>query len=193
MRIFNRIVVVLLLAGLVALGISAFVYALNLGGHQLSNLPNTLGLSGLHQGLENFIGNSESGSLNALDITVLVVIALFGLILLLFELFKRPAPRKVLMQKGTYVRRSAVENEASGAAEQSPEVLQSDVDVNAQRKPGARVNVTASVRRGEDTGRLQSDVQERVRQRLAKVGVPVGNLKVRVVESDPRETKTRVN
>lgn len=192
MRVFNRLIVVLLLAGIVALGISAFVYALDLGGHRLSNLPSLLGLSGLQSGLENLANNAESGSLNPLDITVLVVVALFGLVLLLFELFKRPRPRKVLMQKGTYVRRSVVENEANQAADESPEILQSDVDVSAQRKPGANVNVTSSIRRGEDADRLQSDVQERVERRLAEVGVPVGNLKVRVVESDPRETRTRV-
>ena len=193
MRVFNRIVVILLLAGLVALGISVFVYALDLGGHRLSNLPNILGLSGVYEGLDNFVGNAESGNLNPLDIAVLVAIALLGLILLLFELFKRPAPRKVLMQPGTYVRRSVVEHEADEAAEELPEVLQSDVDVKARRKPGAKVNVTASVRRGEDTGSLQSAVRERVQRRLAEVGVPVSDLKVRVVESDPRETKTRVN
>lgn len=193
MRVFNRIVVVLLLAGVVALGVSAFVYALDLGGHRLSNLPDVLGLGAAQQGLDSFASNAESGSLNALDITVLVAVAIFGLILLLFELFKRPAPRKVLMQQGTYVRRSVVANEASEAADGSPEVLQSDVAVSALRKPGARVDVTASVRRGEDTGRLQSGVQERVRQRLSEAGVPVNNLRVRVVESDPRETRTRVN
>ncbi len=192
MRVFNRLVVVLLLAGLVALGISAFVYALDLGGHRLSSVPNTLGLSSAYEGLDNFTRNAEGGNLNPLDITVLVVVALFGLILLLFELFKRPAPRKVHMQQGTYVTRSTIENEANAAAEEVPEVLQSDVDVDAQRKPGAKVSVTANVRRGEDTSRLQSDVQERVQKRLAEVGVPVSSLKVRVLEADPRETKTRV-
>ena len=193
MRIFNKIIVVLLLAGLVALGISGFVYALDLGGHRLANLPTTLGLDGVHQGIDSFFGNVEGGNLNPLDVTVLVAIALFGLILLLFELFKRPAPRKVLMQQGTYVRRSVVEHEADQAAEGLPEVLQSEVDVKALRKPGAKVNVTASVRRGEDTGSLQSSVRERVQRRLADVGIPVSDLNVRVVEADPRETKTRVN
>lgn len=192
MRFFNRLVVVLLLAGLLALGISMFVYALDLGGHRLSNAPQAFGLSGAYEGLDNFVGNAEGGNLNPLDITVLVVVALFGLILLLFELFKRPAPRKVLMQPGTYVRRSVVENEANEAAEESQEILQSDVDVAPQRKPGAKVDVTASVRRGEDTGRLRSGVEERVRRRLAEAGIPVSNLKVRVHESDPRETRTRV-
>ena len=53
--------------------------------------------------------------------------------------------------------------------------------------------VAASVRRGEDTDRLQSGVRDRVQTRLAEVGVPVSDLRVRVVEADPRETKTRVN
>ena len=62
----------------------------------------------------------------------------------------------------------------------------------AQRKPGAKVDVTASVRRGEDTSRLQSEVRNSVQQHLGQVGVPVSNLNVRISESDPRQTKTRV-
>jgi hypothetical protein len=192
MRIFNRIVMVLFLAGLTALGIAMIVYAFDAGEHRLSNLPRALGLSGIYEGLNNFASNAEGGSLNPLDVTVLVAIALVGLILLVLEL-KPPSPRLVRMQPGTYITRGAVENEAVTAAEQGPEVLEAGADVDAQRKPGAKVNVAASVRRGEDTRRLQSGVRDRVQTRLAEVGVPVSNLKVRVVEADPRETKTRVN
>jgi hypothetical protein len=191
MRIFNRVVLVLLLAGLVALGIATIVYAFDLGGYRLADLPRVLGLGGIYEGLNNFVGRAESGSLNPLDIVVLVLIALVGLVLLLLEL-KPPSPRFVRMQQGTYIVRGAVENEAVTAAEEAPEILQSDVDVDAQRRPGARVSVVARVRRGEDTGTLESGVRDRVQRRLGEVGVPVSNLKVRVVESDPRETKTRV-
>ena len=192
MRIFNRIVLILLLAGLTALGIAAVVYAFDLGEHRLANVPRVLGLTGIYQGLNNFVGNVESGNLNPLDITVLVVIALIGLVLLFLEL-KPASPQRVRMQSGTYITRGAVENEAVAAAEEGPEVLEANVDVEAQRKPGAKVNVAAAVRRGEDTNRLQSGVRNRVQSRLGEVGVPVSNLKVRVVEADPRETKTRVN
>lgn len=192
MRVFNRIVVVLLLAGLTALGIAMIVYAFDMGDHRLANLPQAIGLSGAYDGLNNFATNAESGSLNPLDVAVLVAIALAGLILLFLEL-KPPSPRLVRMQPGTYITRGAVENEAVTAAEEGPEVLESAVNVNAQRKPGAKVDVAASVKRGEDTGRLQTGVRDRVQRRLAEVGVPVSNLKVRVVEADPRETKTRVN
>lgn len=192
MRVFNRIVVVLLLAGLTALGIAMIVYAFDMGDHRLANLPQAIGLSGASDGLNNFATNAESGSLNPLDVAVLVAIALVGLILLFLEL-KPPSPRLVRMQTGTYITRGAVENEAVTAAEEGPEVLESAVSVNAQRKPGAKVDVAASVKRGEDTGRLQTGVRDRVQRRLADVGVPVSNLKVRVVEADPRETKTRVN
>ena len=192
MRIFNRIVLILLLAGLTALGIAAVVYAFDLGEHRLANVPRVLGLSNVYGGLNNFVGNVESGNLNPLDITVLVVIALIGLVLLFLEL-KPASPRRVRMQSGTYITRGAVENEAVAAAEEGPEVLEANVDVEAQRKPGAKVNVAAAVRRGEDTNRLQSGVRNRVQSRLGEVGVPVSNLRVRVVEADPRETKTRVN
>jgi len=97
------------------------------------------------------------------------------------------------VQQGTYITRRAVENEAVEAVEQDPELLQSNVNVKAQRRPGARVEVRASVRSGGDVRSIQSAVRERVQRRLAEVGIPVGNLKVRIRESDPRETKRRVN
>lgn len=191
MRIFNRIILVLLLAALVALGIATVFYAFDLAGYRLANLPRALGLSGLVQSFSSFVGNVENGNLNPLDYLVLGAIALLGLILLILEL-KPPSPRRVKMQQGTYITRSAVRDEVSNATEQNPEVLQSDVDVAAQRRPGAKVDLTASVRRGEDTNRLQTEVRNTVQQHLGRVGVPVSNLKVRIAESDPRQTQTRV-
>ena len=191
MRIFNKIIVVLLLAGLVALGISAVFYAFDLAGYRLANLPRTLGLGGIAQSVSSFVGNVENRSLQPLDYVVLGAIALFGLILLILE-FKPSSPRRVSMQRGTYITRSAVRDEVVEAAERNPEVLQSDVDVEAQRRPGAKVNIAASVRRGEDTSRLQSEVRDSVQQHLGRVGVPVSNLSVRINETDPRQTKTRV-
>jgi uncharacterized alkaline shock family protein YloU len=96
------------------------------------------------------------------------------------------------MQRGTYITRNAVRDEATTATEQNPDVLQSDVDVKAQRRQGAKVSIRASVRQGENTRSIQSEVREGVQQHLGQSGVPVSNLKVQVVESDPRETKTRV-
>ena len=191
MRIFNRIILILLLAALVALGIATVFYAFDLAGYRLANVPRALGLDGLVQSVSRFVGNVENGNLNLLDYLVLAAIALLGLILLILEL-KPPSPRRVRMQQGTYITRSAVRDEVSNATEQNPEVLQSNVDVAAQRRPGAKVDVTASVRRGEDTNRLQREVRNTVQQHLGQVGVPVSNLKVRIAESDPRQTQTRV-
>ena len=96
------------------------------------------------------------------------------------------------MRQGTYIIRSAVENEVTTAIEQNPEVLQSDVNVKAQRKPGAKIDIRVSVRPGSGTRSIQSEVRDGVQQHLGRMGVPVSSLNVRVVESDPRETKTRV-
>ena len=96
------------------------------------------------------------------------------------------------MQRGTYITRQAVEREISPVVEGEPEVLQSNVKVKAQRKPGAKVEVHASIRPGEDARSVQSEVQSRVQQHMAETGVPVSNLRVRANESDPRQTKTRV-
>jgi uncharacterized alkaline shock family protein YloU len=192
MKIFNRVVIILILAGLFALGVFVVLNAFDFAGYQLANASNALGFSVFYASLLGFIAGLESGNLGAQDIALLVLVALIGLILFVFEL-KPSAPRKVRMQRGTYVTRSAVREEATAAAEQNPGVLQSNVKIKAQRRPGAKVEVRASVRQGEEVQSIQSEVQEGVRRRLAQAGIPVSNLKVRVIESDPRKTtKTRV-
>ena len=191
MRIFNRIVIILLLAGLFVLGVFTVLYSFDLAGYRLADLPRTLRLDDFYSGLRGFVGDVERGNLNALDIATLVVIALLGLVLLVLEL-KPPAPRRVRMQQGTYITRGAVEDEAIAAAEQNPEVLESNANAEARRRTGAKVNIEASVRRGENVRNIQSGVRDRVQQHLDRVGIPVSNLKVRLVESDPRETRARV-
>ena len=192
MRVFNRIFVVLILAGLFTLGVATVLYSFDIAGHRLEDLPRTLGLAGFYEGLRIYVENIESGSrLILVDFILLVGIALLGLVLLVLEL-KPPAPRRVRMQEGTYVARRVVDNEVTEVVEKDPEVLQSNVKVKARRRPGAKINVRASVRSGEDVQGIQSGVQDRVQRRLAEMGLPAGDLKVRVIESDPRETKTRV-
>jgi hypothetical protein len=193
MRIFNRIVVILLLAGLFVLGVFTVLYSFGIAGYRLEDLPATLRLNEFYEGSSGFVRSLEpqNGNINVLDIATLIVVALLGLVLLVLEL-KPPAPRRVRMQRGTYVTRRAVEDEAAEAAEQNLEVLQANVKVKAQRRPGAKVDIRASVRPGEDVQSIQSGMRDRVQRRLAEVGIPVSRLKVRLVESDPRETKTRV-
>lgn len=191
MRIFNRIVMILLLAGLVYLGIATVVYAFEIGAYRLSDLPNALGFGGLYEGLNGYLTNIESGNVDAFDVLVLSAIALLGLVLLILEL-KPPTPRRVRMQQGTYIDRRAVEREVAPVVEQEPEVLQSDVKVKAQRRPGAKVEVHASIRPGEDTRSVRAEVQNQLQQRMAETGIPVSDLRVRASESDPRQTKTRV-
>ncbi len=191
MRVFNRIVVILLLAGLFVLGVYTVAYSLNLFGYRLSDLPRAVGLSGLYRGLETFVANVEDGSLSVFTVIVLVAVAVLGLVLLIAEL-KPPAPRRVRMHSGTYVSRGAVADEVVEAAERTPGVLGTSARVKARRSPGAQVDLEARVRRGDDTSAIQSDLRRSVRERLAQRGVPVSKLNVRIVEADPRQTKSRV-
>jgi hypothetical protein len=191
MRVFNRIVMILLLAGLFVLGLYAVAYSLNLFGYSLSDLPRALGLSGLYRGLQSFVSGVEGGSLPVLTVFILVAIAVLGLILLIAEL-KPATPRRVRMRSGTYITRGAVADEVVTAAERTPGVLGTSAHVSARRKPGAQVDLEARVRRGEDTSTIQSDLRRSVQERLADRGVPVSKLNVRLVEADPRETRTRV-
>jgi hypothetical protein len=191
MRVFNRIVMIVLLAGLFVLGVYTVVYSLGLFGYSLTDLPRALGVAGLYRGLESFVRGVESGNPPILGVVILVLIALLGLILLVAEL-KPPAPRRVRMRSGTYITRSAVADEVVAAAERSPNVLGTSARVKARRRPGALVNLEARVRRGEDSGAIQSDLRRSVQEHLARRGVPVSKLNVRLVEADPREMRTRV-
>ena len=182
---------ILILAGLFVLGVYTVVYSLNLFGYRLEDIPRAVGLSGLYRGLETFVGNVEDGSLSVFTVIVLVAVAVLGLVLLIAEL-KPPAPRRVRMHSGTYVSRGAVADEVVEAAERTPGVLGTSARVKARRSPGAQVDLEARVRRGDDTGTIQSELRRSVRERLAQRGVPVSKLNVRLVEADPRQTKTRV-
>jgi hypothetical protein len=117
--------------------------------------------------------------------------AILGLIWFIAEL-KPPAPRRVRMGNGTYVTRSVVEEEVSTVAEQVPDVLGSSVGVKARRSPGARVDLEARVRQGEDLETIRSGLRTTVQEYLSEKGLPVSKLNVKLVEADPRQTKTRV-
>src|SRR4028119_810319 len=143
MKIFNRIVVILLLAGLFVLGVYPIAYAFTLVGKNLNSLLDPIKSAGA--GAQGFMRGVESGNLPILTILLLVLIALLGLILLYFEL-KPAAPRRVRMEKGTFATRGVVQEEVTKAVERSPDVLGHSVTAQAQRRPGAQVA-------GEERGR----------------------------------------
>lgn len=187
MSVFNRLLMILLLAGLFVLGVYMVVYSFDLFGYSLGSLP----ISDFSSGLKSFFTNAEDGSLSIITIITLVLLAILGLIWFIAEL--RPtAPRRVRMGNGTYVTRGVVAEEISKVAEEVPDVLGSSVNVKARRSPGAQVDLEATVRRGEDQGPIRSNLRTRVQQYLSERGLPVSKLNVKLVEADPRQTKTRV-
>jgi hypothetical protein len=187
MRVFNRIVMTLVFAGLFVLGVYMVVYSFDLFGRSLTSLP----ISDFSRGLQDFVTRVESGRLSAVTILILVLLALLGLIWFIAEL--RPsAPRRVRMGNGTYVTRGVVEEEVSTVAERVPDVLGSSVGVKARRSPGAQVDLEARVRRGEDLETIRSGLRTTVQEYLSERGVPVSKLNVKLVEADARQTKTRV-
>lgn len=189
MRIFNRIVMILVLAGLFVLGLYAAASAFDLFNTSLQSLLSPIKSAG--SGVRGFLGRVGQGNISPLAIAVLVLVAILGLILLIFEL-KPPAPRRVRMDKGTYVTRGVVEQEISNATDGVPNVLGSSVKAKAKRRPGAQVNLEAKVRRGEDTGAIQRNLRRTVQEYLGDRGIPVSKLNVKTVEADPQQTKTRV-
>lgn len=191
MRIFNRLVMVLVFAALFVAGLYAAIYGLNILGYRISDLQQTLGLSGLYQGFQSFVTGIENGNLTPAGTAILIGVALLGLVLLILELRPRK-PRRVRMEKGTYVTRKAVGEEVTGATEGTRDVLGSSVKVKAKRRPGAVVNVNADVRRGEDQKEVKNNLRSAVEEKLAASGVPLSKVKIKLSESDPRQTKTRV-
>lgn len=191
MWILNRLIMVLVFAALFVAGLFAAIYGLNILGYQISDLQQTLGLPGLYEGLDSFVSGVENGSLTPAGIAILIGVALLGLILLLLELKPR-TPRRIRMEKGTYITRGAVGDEVADATENTSNVLGSSVKVKAKRRPGAVVNVNADVRRGEDQKQIKGNLRTAIQERLAASGVPLGKVKVNLNESDPRQTKTRV-
>jgi hypothetical protein len=187
MSIFNRIIMTLLFAGLFVLGVYMVVYSFDLFGYSLTSLP----ISDFSSGLQDFVTRVEDGKLSAITIIILALLAILGLIWFIAEL--RPStPRRVRMGNGTYVTRSVVGEEVSTVAEQVPDVLGSSVGVKARRSPGAQVDLEARVRRGEDLETIRSSLRTTVQEHLSEKGLPVSKLKVRLVEADPRQTKSRV-
>jgi hypothetical protein len=187
MSVFNRIVMILLLAGLFVLGVYTVVYSFDLFGRSLTSLP----ISDSSSGFEDFVTRVEDGNLSIITMITLALIAILGLIWFIAEL--RPStPRRVRMGRGTYVTRGVLGEEVSTVAEQVPDVLGSSVGVKARRSPGAQVDLEARVRRGEDLETIRSDLRTRVQEHLSNQGLPVSKLKVKLVQADPRQTKTRV-
>lgn len=187
MRILNRLIAILVLAGLFLLGFFAVIYGLGVLGYQISTVQQSLNLQGIYNGLDSFVSGVEQGALTATGIAILVAIAVVGLILLILELKPR-TPRRVRMQKGTYVTRSAVNDEVKVAAEGTRNVLSSSSKVKAKRGPGAKVNLKADIRRGEDQKSVKSDLKRSVEQRLAGMGVPLSSLSITLNEADPRQS-----
>ena len=185
MRVFNRIFMILLLAGLFVLGVYTVVYAFDLFDYRLGSLPisdisRVSGLRSRRGGRQPLRNNgNHSGFLAAI-----------GLLWFIVELRQLPpgacawgaAPTSPATWRGGDL----------DAAEQVPDVLGSSVGVKARRSPGARVDLEARVRRGEDLGSIKSGVQSTVEGYLSEKGLPVSKLNVRLVEADPRQTKTRV-
>lgn len=185
MRVFNRIFMILLLAGLFVLGVYAVVYGFDLFGYSLGDLSKPL--DSLGNNVENFVQTVESGNVPPLSVLFLVLVAILGLILFIAEL-KPPAPRRVRMQKGTYITRDVVKREVESAADRVLGVLGATSRVRARRRPGAQVDLEARVRRGEDTKAIGSELRSSVQERLAKRGIPVNKVNVKLVEVDPRQT-----
>jgi hypothetical protein len=191
-RVFNRIVVTLLLVGLLLLGVYGVIYSFGISGYSLSNLEQRLGITTILSGAQSFLQNLGQSTLPAGAIAILVVVAVLGLVLLVLELKPR-RPRKVRTRsKGIYMTRAAVRSAVQTAAENTSEILSAKAKAKARRGAGAKVKVNASIRQGEEQDGARSSVREQVGNELSERGVPVKKLKFKLQETEPQGTKARV-
>lgn len=191
MRIFNRIVVILLLAALLVAGIYGVIYSFQLAGYSLSSLEQTLGLPAITGGIQSFLSGLGSGSLSAAAVAILIAVAVVGLILLIFEL-KPGTPRNVRTSvKGVYMSRNTVKNAVQSSAEGSGEVLGAKAKAKSRRGAGAIVKLKASIRRGEDQNSVRSNLKERINNELSQKGVPLKKLKLKLEETESQSVRGR--
>ncbi|WP_152670660.1 Asp23/Gls24 family envelope stress response protein [Rubrobacter aplysinae] len=192
MRVFNRIVVTLLLVALLVLGIYGVIYSFQIAGYSLSSLEQTLGVPSILSGAQSFLQSLGQGTLPALTIAILAAIVVLGLILLILELKPR-RPRHVrTSSKGVYLTRSAVRSAVKSAAESTSAVLGAKAKAKARRGAGAKAKVKASVRTGE--GGESSSIRDQMNSTLSERGVPIKKLKLKLEETSPQgsSSETRV-
>lgn len=192
MRVFNRIVITLLLAGLLILGVYGVIYSFQIAGYSLSNLEQRLAIPAIASGARSFLGSLGQSTLSAAAVAGLVAIAVAGLILLLLELKPR-RPRHVRTgSKGVYITRGAARNAAKSVAEGTSEVLSSKAKAKSRLGTGAKIKLNANIRRGEEPGRVRSSLREQINNGLSERGVPVSKLKLKLEETEPQGAKARV-
>lgn len=192
MRVFNRIVVTLLLVGLLVLGVYGVIYSFGISGYSLSNLGQRLGITTILGGAQSFLQNLGQSTLPAIAVVILVAVAVLGLVLLILELKPR-RPRKVRTRsKGIYMTRAAVRGAVQTAAENTSEILSAKAKAKARRGAGAKVKVNANIRQGEEQGGARSSVREQVGNELSERGVPVKKLKFKLQETESQGAKARV-
>lgn len=192
MRIFNRIVVTLLLAGLLVLGVYGVIYSFQIAGYSLSGLEQTLRIPAITSGAQSFLQNLGQSALPAAAVAILIAIAVLGLILLVLELKPRRPRRVRTSSKGVFLSRNAVKNAVQAAAEHTSEVLGAKANAKARRGAGAKVKLQANIRRGEEQGPVRSSIREQVNNELSEKGVPVKTLKLKLEEAESQGTKARV-
>ena len=186
MRIFNRIVLILLLAAIIAAGIFAVLYGFSLGGFNLDSIK----INGVTSALPGF----EQGVQNAdpLILAALVAVAVVGLILLIAEL-KPPAPRRVKLGNGCFVSRGAVEQAAEGMALEEEGVLDARARAKPRRVRRAKLSLQVKARYGEDTRKLEESLRRRLQSGLGEeAGLPVGKPRLSVEAVEPWKAKRRV-
>ena len=107
MAIVNQIVVVVLLAGVVALSVAGALYSLDLLGYHLADLSERSVVVDWMERIAQGVAAAATGALSATAVAALLLVLLVGLVVLLLELWPS-APAGVQVTPGVYLTRRAV-------------------------------------------------------------------------------------
>ncbi len=191
MRLFNRILVTLLLVAWLIIGIFGVLYAFRWLGYSIYDFPGQVRASSFYRGTVAWVRSIDAGTPGPWTVIICVALIILGLLLLYLELWPR-RPDRVRLGEGTWATRRLVAAEAVSAASEQPDVLVASARVKPLRRGGAKLGVSVSARRGTDLAALRQGVQEGVRDRMEAVGIPISGLKVRTTQVDPRRAEVRV-
>ena len=192
MRLFNRIVLVIVLVVLVVFGTFGAIYAFAGVGYQDRGLPGFLAIPENAQAAQSWLSSFEDGSVPLLDFIVVVAVGVAGLALLVLEL--KPSRKEHLaLGPQAWVKREVVEKEAEYVALTDRAVLESEAELSLRRVLGNKLKLKLIVRRGESPEDTRSRVRDLINTEIIGKGqVNIPKTRVEAIALDPRRAKRRV-
>lgn len=188
MRLFNRLVMVVVGAALALAGAIAAAFALDVDRFQVAALEE--GMAPVTAAAQEVLTQAQNGALPIGTQLLLLVAAITGAALLFFE-FRPYRSHMLRLAEGAYVTEPALEHELELAASEVDGTLDVHADVRAASRR-KRVRLEAYIREGLDTQAARSEVESRAVEALQRAGLQGTGVRIELAAVDPRDSKARV-